>query len=371
VAAISVLVLYELAVYTLGADANWPLEQTDADHPVGNTFGELIEYRTRRAPANAVSQPYYKQHNGLDILAQPCCGDSAPYVVVTAGGKVDKWDIDPNDNYSSVEIAATTVGSEYVYTYMHLEHPPLANPFQAFSQGDAISAGTQIAMVRDAFPCGYNHLHYGIAKNLEARNPLEKVAPEPDDEEPVISNLHLVKPGSDPPSEFGKVNNCPTVSGAVDIIVEVSDKDAAGSSAPAAGSLGIYDLKWRACAIGIPECDWNDTHKYDDMPPGWTAVNDASIGDRFSLAEPFRTIREEWSDVPRTWTGPPIICDALPVPRTFMFVAKDGAGWDTQELVNGSKKYRDGTYVLSVKAIDYGLQEDIHTMNVCVDNPGS
>jgi hypothetical protein len=205
----------------------------------------------------------------------------------------------------------------------------------------------------------------------DAVNPLREIGPEPDGQKPFIAGVHLVKRGSSPPSVFDGVNSCPPVSntvdmagvsGTVDIVVEVSDMDDAGSPASAAGNLGIYDLKWRACATSDPDCDWNDTHTYDDMPANWSAYNDATIGQRFSLVEPFRTIREEWSDLPDTWIGPPVSCEALPVPRTFMFAAKDGAGWNT-------KKYNNGSYELSVKALDYRQNEAIHKQTVCVNNP--
>jgi len=224
-------------------------------------------------------------------------------------------------------------------------------------------------MVRDAFPCGFNHLHYGITRDFESINPLQEVVPEPDGQDPVISELHVVKHGIEPLSEFGLVNNCPTVSGAVDVIVEVSDEDDAGSSEKAAGNLGIYDLKWRACAVGNPNCNWLDTHKYDAMPVAWNDPTDTTFKERFSLYEPFPTIKEEWSDVPEGWTGDPVDCDALPVPRTIMFVAKDGiATWSTQEKVNGAAKYKNGPYTLSVKALDYVGNEDIYETTVCVNN---
>ena len=54
-------------------------------------------------------------------------------------------------------------------------------------------------------------------------------------------------------------------------------------------------------------------------------------------------------------------------------VLRNSAGtpsWNTQEQVNGSPKYKDGDYVLSVKALDYANQADIYSVNVCVANLG-
>jgi hypothetical protein len=225
-------------------------------------------------------------------------------------------------------------------------------------------------MVRAAFPCGYNHLHYGITKDSQWINPLEHVGPEPDGQYPVISELHFVKHGVEPLSEFGSVNNCPTVSGSVDVIVKVSDKDDAGSTEKAAGNLGIYDLRWRACAAGQSNCVWQDTHKYDAMPAAWGDPDDTTFKDRFTLDDPlFPTIMEEWSDEPEGWTGPPVDCEALPAPQTIMFVAKDGiATWKTQEKANGAAMYKNGPYTLSVKALDYAGNDYIYETTVCVKN---
>jgi hypothetical protein len=374
VAGITAFHLLEVTRYGRNSGGTWPVAPVHSDHPIANTFGELIEYKVR-----GVVWTYWKQHDALDILATPCCDQSAPDIVVTAGGTIERWDTAPNDNYSSVEILATEGTRKYLYTYTHKEYPPPANSFQAYNEGEVIGSNSSIGKIRDAFPCNYDHLHYRVAERTlgaggvkieTPRNPLEKIGFEPDFSPPVLSHVYLARHDRARWSEFTPGGACTDVSGQVDIIAKVSDRDDAGSTEPAASNVGIYDLKWRACTSGDPGCDWNDTHTYDGMPPSWMTDNDPSIEEHFSFDTPWQTTREEWSDL-SSWIGPPGSCPANP--HTFMILTKGGgaASWNTQEDVNGSPKYPDGNYVLSVRALDYAKQEDVYDVSVCVENGGA
>ena len=79
------------------------------------------------------------------FLATPCCDTGSPRAVNTKSGAVRLWDIQPNDNYSKVEVLVTEGGQEYVYTYAHLQTPPEASAELQYEMGEPISAGTLIA----------------------------------------------------------------------------------------------------------------------------------------------------------------------------------------------------------------------------------
>ena len=358
VAGISTFLLYEASQNQWVTQGTWPVEHMHFDHPVGNTFGELIQFRTRRG--NEESAIFQKQHDGLDVIASPCCDPASPRAVVTTDGNVRSWQINPDDNYSFVEVVTKEGGREFLYTYMHLQNPPDAPVALQYLLGEPIYAGQPIAKVRDAFACGYNHLHYGVAELPPGsgvneygtpKNPLEKIGLEPDPVPPEILEVHLARRGvapSEPPwVEFQSLSGCTFVKGRVNIIAKILDSDDAGSATDASQSVGIYDLKWRACAGGDTDCDWIDTHKYDAMPPEWMDPYDDSYGERFSFDSPWQTIREEWSDVPARLDWPSAGLSI--VPQTFMILTK-GDGWDTTKVMNGP-------YKLTVKAIDYSKKK--------------
>ena len=192
---------------------------------------------------------------------------------------------------------------------------------------------------------------------------------EPDPVRPDVPEMQLARRGSRPNEppwvEFPSLSGCTVVNGPVHIIAKVLDSDDAGSALDGAQSLGIDDLKWRACTSGNPDCEWIDTHKYDVMPQEWTNPLDDSYAERFSFNLPWPTIREEWSDVPPNWPGPLPGCPIEP--QTYMILTKS-SGWDTAEIVNGDRRYPDGTYKFIVKAIDYVGNEGKRELDVCVRN---
>ena len=121
-----------------------------------------------------------------------------------------------------------------------------------------------------------------------------------------FSSIHLARHSLPRWSMFGTVGNRTVVSGGVDIVAAVTDRDDAGSAALAVRNVGLYDVKWRACAIANPNCGWNDTHRNDEMfsssfPRPWDEL--------FSFSDPWVTTEEEWSDL-KAWTWPEGNCPA-------------------------------------------------------------
>ena len=359
--------LFKIALYAFGEEGTWPVSPASSDHPIANTFGELVSFRYRDDNGN-LHPLYRKLHEGIDILAIPHGDPYASRVIVTAAGTVSKLDVAPDDNYNEVIIRATD--GTHTYTYIHLEHPPPAALVVAYNNNNNVTVypGEDVGTVRNAFPCEYDHLHYGvseIAGGIEkAINPLEKIEPKPDPLRPFIFDVFLARHGPPRWSTFDPVDNRTVVSGEVDIVAKVTDRDDAGSTAPAVRNVGLYDVKWRACPSANPNCGWNETHRYDEM---FSSPLSRPWEELFSFKFPGETVTEEWTDL-KAWTWPEGYCPADG--STYMVLRKvSGApSWNTRDLVNGSPKYPDGEYVLSVKALDYAKQEDIYRMNVCVEN---
>ena len=76
VAGISTLLIYE-ASQNWVTQGTWPVEQMHFDHPIGNTFGELIEFKTRippnqefRALPEAARRPRCSLRHRAAILAR-------------------------------------------------------------------------------------------------------------------------------------------------------------------------------------------------------------------------------------------------------------------------------------------------------------
>jgi hypothetical protein len=356
--------------YTLGAEGTWPVSPAYSDHPIANTFGELVQYKSRDKNGT-VWGPFFLQHQGVDILAVPHGDPSASEVIVTAEGKVKTLAVEPTDNYNEVVIRATDGAHEY--TYIHIEHPADANLVAAKLNDATVHPGQAVGGIRHAFPCGYDHLHYGVARTDGTSetpiNPLEKIRPKPDFISPDITAVHLARHALPRWQHFRKVGTRTVVNGTVDIVAAVTDRDDAGSAALAVRSLGTYDVLWRACPSANPNCDWNETHRYDHMPQPAPGIRElfSFACNQLNPTDCWTTVAEEWTDL-TAWTWPEGYC---PVgPSTYMVLRK-GAGlpsWDTQEILNGSSKYPDGKYVLNVKALDYAALSDTYSVDVCVEN---
>jgi hypothetical protein len=358
----------------------WPVVPVNRDHPVGNTLGEVI--RIER-----ITGPRTYHHEGLDILVAPDGTDGAPDVVVTVAGVVVDAQMIENGRDNWIRIAAADGKTFHVYN--HLEYWSLSqlllehlNETSVDEDGDPktrqlglngsnpllMNPGDRIGKVRNAFVCDYDHLHYQIDEKLTSgkfltRNPLLGIEPNPDEYEPEVK-IHLAKRvvNGDVVTrtkiELEAAPACTIVTGDVDIIAEVHDRDDARSAIAGAGNVGLYDLKWRACLVGSPDCDWNMTHTYDSMPPEWQ--NSGSVKNpaptRFSFESPWETKPEPWL---RPEAG-----EQCPFPsddRTFVILTsfESPGPWHTAEA--------EGKYVLSVKASDLAANETISSIKVCIE----
>ena len=225
--------LSEFSQYRIGEVGTWPVSPASSDHPIANTFGELVAYRSRDETTETIYGPFRKLHEGVDILAIPH-GDPFPSeIIVTAEGTISILDVNPDDNYNQVVILATD--GTHQYTYMHLEHPPPVTLVAAENNGATVYPHEIVGTIRKAFPCGYNHLHYGVTKIVggteKGINPLKKIFPKPDQISPEILSIHLARHSLTRWSTFGTVGNRTVVSGGVDIVAAVTDRDDAGSAA--------------------------------------------------------------------------------------------------------------------------------------------
>jgi hypothetical protein len=307
---------------------------------------------------------------------------------VTVAGVVAGAQMIENGRDNWVRIAAADGKTFYVYS--HLEYWSLSqlllehlNETSVDEVGDPetrqlrldgsnalrVNPGDRIGKVRNAFACNYDHLHYQIDEKLESgkyitRNPLVEIIPNPDEYEPEVK-IHLAKRVADgdvvtrTKIELEAAPACTIVTGDLDIIAEVHDRDDAGSTDSGAGNVGLYDLKWRACPVGSPDCDWNMTHTYDSMPPEWQ--NSGSVKNpaptRFSFEAP-------WATKPEPWLMPKA-GEQCPLPsedRTFVIVTsfESPGPWHTAGA-------DEGEYVLSVKASDLADNTTTSSINVCIE----
>ena len=157
----------------------WPIEPTNEEHPIGNSFGEFQYYQGKGS--------YH--HQGIDILAKPMMDDdgemdpSAPWVRATVEGTVEKIvDGAYFDNYMSIR------GRDGIlYKYVHLQNGSYAKDFKS---GDRVAAGDPIAKIAQEPYCGrFHHLHYEIIKDDNYLNPLASIRPNPDPNAPQIDAI--------------------------------------------------------------------------------------------------------------------------------------------------------------------------------------
>ena len=88
--------------------------------------------------------------------------------------------------------------------------------------------------------------------------------------------------------------------GNVDIIAQLRDQDDAGVSPTVvgAGNVGVYDLRWRICSRSAPTCgNWNDTHRFQDMPTAWALGGNLATRSQFSVTP-------NWVSTPLTSARP-------------------------------------------------------------------
>lgn len=356
--------LYLAIAYPAHGDTDWPIEPVDEDHPIANTMGEFVQ---------GDEGPY--QHEGIDILGVPFDEAGAQFVVVTVRGNIVQVLMNPNsrDNYIMIQ----DEGSKRIYRYAHLEYStvPISTVLRANNSSSTpasidermndpeswvdLEKGDKLALLSNLFPCGFNHVHYEIQRinpdnTKTPLNPLRTVRPDPDDDDPKVVNIFLAKHGEPGWSEIAlnadtDANACTTVSGQVDIVVEVSDRDDASSSLLGVANVGLHRLRWQACKSIF--CRWKDTHIFDEMPAKWTIQGNDATADHFSVDDPWRSTSS--------------YCEGESGNRTFMVASSfvDGGSWNTAD-----GDYSNGKYTLRVEARDFGKNKGKKEIKVCVQN---
>jgi hypothetical protein len=324
----------------------WPIAPIDTDHALGNTLGEFW----------AGAQGNY-QHEGIDILAEPFTEPAAPWVVATVAGSVSWVDMTPNSNKNFVKIVALDGVHRYIYAHLEAATVPIeaglainnVTSWPPFQPGQAIAKVTN-------WGCGYDHLHYQVERVNEdgtttLLNPLVDMGPKPDPLAPDVFDVGLAKHDGTRWNEFETVTNaCTVVTGDVDIVAHVRDRDDGGSGLPSTKHVGVHNLRWRACPDSSPDCAWNNTHAFDDMPSEWSIAGNASTARQFSVASP--------------WQSKSNACSS-PGNETYMVPTSHApsGSWKTD-----SGTTPDGGYSVSVEASDIAGNVAVLPIRVCVQN---
>ncbi len=325
----------------------WPIEPTNAEHPLGNTLGEFqLPWRD--------ANPKAFQHQGIDILAQPHDPNdpgnpAVPWVTVTVGGTVKSLNVDSVSTAGDVEINGVD-GVLYRYAHLDFIDPTIVEAFKTPGT-DVLIAGQHIAQVVQ-YGCPYDHLHYDMSANTLYFNPLASISPDPDDDAPTV-DVFLASHASNPWNEFKAVAPaCKVVRGRVDIIAQLVDRDDAGSTAQGANNVGVFDLHWRVCPNTAPDCPaWNTTHPFVDMPTDWENTGNTGTQEQFGTAHPWSSDYNECSKA---------------VSPYFMIPTRNSAsgGWNA----TAAGGYPDGSYSVSVLASDIAGNTTTKTVHACVQN---
>jgi len=331
----------------------WPLGPTNVGHPIGNSFGEFQDYGGCINTRHCIYQ-----HSGIDILGTPkydsnnSVDPTAPWVFATVRGTVEEIQGACNQTEDSTSYYTSIKGADgLTYRYGHLQRcsydPDLV--FKA-NNGQEVEAGSPIAQLVRWYVCDYHHLHYDILKNDRFVNPLAGITPHDDGEPAEIAGIFFARSGSDPWEEIRDRNleGCLAVSGEVEIIAQVRDRDSAGSNQ----TLWVRNILWRACPESDPDCAWTNTYSFDEIPIEWnTTGNNRYTSAYFSVRDPWVSIDDYCQ---QAWF--------YAVVTNFVGGRPDGDGsWNTRTIF-------DGGYLLSLKAIDFGGNETTYTTKVCVNN---
>jgi hypothetical protein len=329
------------------------------------------------------------QHSGIDILVSPCrnpcaagdttcenpcskpCGgdptaDSGkPCVFVTVKGQANDCDYEnPTSTWNSTRIIASDPSWQRprTYRYVHLKYGTFdAAYYDKCLNSDPsekiVNSGVPIAEVIE-YTCPYHHLHYDIYETMpgntsEFLNPLSDFAPgvAPDVEAPRIDDIRLA--AAPPASRWGEFSPtegaCTVVRGRVDIVADLLDLDTAGSTEAGASNVGVYKLRWKACAASDPTCNnWKSPQEFARMPAEWNQGGNNNTSQQFSTTLPFVSDFDECSST---------------VNKTFMVASSSpSASWDT------TAGTPNGSYTVSVEASDFAGNASTKTAHVCVQN---
>jgi hypothetical protein len=319
----------------------WPIEPTNADHPMGNSFGEYEG----------------DLHTGIDIMEPPMYDSvgvedpAAPWVAVTVAGTINRFEDDASSLYNFTAVDADDPADPAVYDYGHLEHGSYHVDYEdAYNDGNPVAAGDRIAKIVRWGNCDFHHLHHEI--QIPGGNfisPLADITPNPDPDPPEVDGLYVAQNNTNPWVAFNPVagSACTVVSGLADIIVKTRDFDDAGSSLGDILILGFHDVRWRACPDSDPDCPWIGTHRFDTTPSGT-----ATLASRFfSSASPWQSYSGYCGD---GWY--------YPVVTNFVAGAADTAGaWDTAAA-------GDDSYSVSAEVSDFAGNTTVISRRACVQN---
>lgn len=339
------LTLFLLLAAAAAYGQTWPLEPTGSDHPIGNSFGEYQGFGINF------------QHGGIDILATPKLNaDStenlaAPWVRATTAGTPTQAD----DAAGIYNFAYVTTAGGRDYLYGHLQMNSYDPSFiTAFNNGTAIAANDRVAKVVRWTACDYHHHHYEIQEGSNILSPYPDIAGEPDTYVPTIGTIGFAVNNSNPWTVFAtNPNGCTAVSGSIDIIADIEDRNDAGSVLPGAANNWVRNIRWRACPDSAADCAWNDTHVYDAMPLTWWSPGVGTIV--YSTRTPWISSSDYCGDGPQ-----------------YAVVTNFGAGgtadasgaWNTAALANGA-------YNVSIEASDFAGNVRRRSFRACVQNGGA
>jgi hypothetical protein len=341
------LLLAFSAAEPLAAQHGWPIEPTASEHPIGNSFGEFQDF----------SGVY--QHTGIDILSTPMMNldgtenAAAPWVRGTVGGSIVSF----SNAAGSLYNGATITGDDgSTYRYWHLEFDSYDATFVTnFNNGTPMAANDRIAKVV-RWGCDYHHCHYDLFDATNFINPLADVTPNPDPNPPVIQAISLVQNNVMPWTAFSPVasGGCIVVTGNVDIIGQMRDRDDAGSALTGATTAFTRNLRWRACPGSSPACAWTDTRDYATLPLAIAGGGNAFSAAAFSNSAPYDS---DSNYCATTWN--------YGIVTNFAAGTADAAGrWDTTALA-------DGSHTVSVQATDFAGNVTVSSVLACVQNTGA
>lgn len=334
-------------LFLLPAQAHhgWPVEPSNSDHPMGNSFGEYL---------------LDVQHTGIDLMERPMYDASdnedatAPWVIVTVPGTTQTLVDVAGSLYNSTSIDPTNTSDTAIYWYLHLQqgsyHADYAN---AFNNGTAVAAGDRIAKIVRWTTCDFHHTHYELDGGTNYLNPLADITPNPDVAPPEIKNIHFAKDNSDPWVPFQPVagDACTVVSGLVDIIAQARDRDEAGASLGDIGELWVCNVRWRACPDTNPNCAWKNTRPFDTIPHSWYTPGNPDSKAQFSTRTP--------------WVSNTSYCTAgwkYAIVTNYVAGAVNVLGsWDTTAVP-------DGSYTVSVELTDFAGNTTVFNRRACVQN---
>ncbi|MCK4788366.1 MAG: hypothetical protein KAV87_31790 [Desulfobacteraceae bacterium] len=336
--------LIALVIGEAAAQLPWPVEPTNADHPIGNVFGEFQQY---------ASTPYL--HTGHDVLEHPA--PNGPWVISVTGGALTLQDdlIDPTDLYNGVTIITGTT----TYRYWHLDHNTIQQDVRnAVTKNIPFPANTRISRIVN-WPDGkFHHLHFDISRGGNFINPFsDGLAPEADNILPQVheilicrnnSNTFLAKPAT----------GSWIVDGDLDIIARVSDRDPPLPAIAWQGNIGIYRIEYSITELagtGTHNVPATQLYRFDTFSTTGDGSTEAAI--IYKDVSPADS-ESNYS----VMNGEQYYYIVTNVDSSGNLSEANGC-WDTD-----GGNFPDGLYQISVTAYDFVGNQHTRSETVLVDN---